>query len=170
MNITELLKSGHQTLHKAVEDLPKAAWEQPGACGDWSIKDIITHLASFEAVLLDILRQLTDQDAATPTLDRFFADVSGFNEKEVQARQAQSVASVLGEYNENYAEVMRLIEHIPPDRLLQNGVLAWYGDAYDLEDFIVYTIYGHKREHSAQILLQRDRLGDLQMTPATGEA
>ena len=29
---------------------------------------------------------------------------------------------------------------------------------YSLEDFIVYTFYGHKREHSAQIAAFRDRL------------
>lgn len=157
MNVLDVLKSGHQTVLKAVEELPQAIWEQPGACGEWSVKDIIAHLASFEATLVDILRQLTDQDAATPTLDRFFADASGFNEKEIQARQTQSVTAVLHEYNEHYAEVMRLIEQIPEEKRRQKGILTWYGDTYDLEDFIVYTYYGHKREHSAQILFQRDR-------------
>lgn len=56
MNITELLNSGHQTVLKAVEELPETMWEQPGACGDWSIKDIIAHLASFEAALAHVLQ------------------------------------------------------------------------------------------------------------------
>jgi hypothetical protein len=162
MNVLDVLESGHQTVLKAVEELPEAIWEQSGACGDWSVKNIIAHLASFEATLVDILRQLTDQDAATPTLDRFFADAGGFNQQEVQARQAQSVAAVLGEYNEHYAEVMRLIEQIPEEKRRQKGILTWYGDTYDLEDFIVYTYYGHKREHTAQMLLQQDRLSALE--------
>ncbi|NJL58174.1 hypothetical protein HC928_25955 [bacterium] len=66
MNILDILKSGHQTVLKAVEELPQAIWEQPGACGEWSVKDIVAHLASFEVTLVDILRQLTDQEAATP--------------------------------------------------------------------------------------------------------
>lgn len=164
MNTRDTLKSGHQTVLNAVEDLPEVTWEQPGACGDWSVKHIIAHLASFEATLVDILRQVTQENAATPTLDRFFADPGGFNEKEVQARWAQSAAVILSEYNTHYVEVMRLIEQIPVAQQRQNGLLAWYGEAYDLEDFIVYTYYGHKREHSAQILLQRDRLDNMQAT------
>ena len=34
----------------------------------------------------------------------------------------------------------------------------WYGKEYALDDFIVYTFYGHKREHSAQIAAFRDLL------------
>lgn len=41
-----------------------------------------------------------------------------------------------------------------------NGLLGKNdGPEYDLEDFIVYTSYGHKREHCAQIKLFRKRLG-----------
>lgn len=158
MNVIDILKSGHQTVLNAIEDLPETTWEQSGVCGDWSVKDIVAHLASFEAVLADILRQLADANAATPALDRLFADFDGFNEREVQSRREQSVQTILDEYNTHYADVMRLIEQIPEEKRRQNGILAWYGDAYDLEDFIVYTYYGHKREHSAQILLERNRL------------
>ncbi len=157
MNLTDMLTSGHETVIKAVEDLPQATWNLPGACGEWSVKDIIAHLASFEAVLADILRQLIDADGATPALNRFFADPVGFNGSEVQSRRTESAKATLNEYKTHYAEVMRLIEQIPAAKRRQNGLLAWYGDAYDQEDFIVYTYYGHKREHSAQILLQRER-------------
>jgi hypothetical protein len=38
------------------------------------------------------------------------------------------------------------------------GTLPWYGPEYALDDFIVYSYYGHKREHSAQINVFRDQL------------
>jgi hypothetical protein len=44
------------------------------------------------------------------------------------------------------------------DRRRQNGALPWYGAEYDLEDFIAYSFYGHKREHTAQINVFRDAL------------
>ena len=40
----------------------------------------------------------------------------------------------------------------------ENGTLPWYGAEYSLDDFIVYTYYGHKREHAAQIAAFRDHL------------
>ena len=42
-----------------------------------------------------------------------------------------------------------------------NGMLPWYGAATDLEDFIVYSIYGHKREHAAQIAAYRGQWSQL---------
>jgi hypothetical protein len=53
---------------------------------------------------------------------------------------------------------MNILPKIPADILHRPGVLPWYGKEYDLEDFIVYTFYGHKREHCAQIAAYRDQL------------
>jgi hypothetical protein len=47
-------------------------------------------------------------------------------------------------------------------RFLRNpaeiGLLPWYSAEYDLEDYITYAFYGHKREHCAQIAVYRDTL------------
>ena len=51
-----------------------------------------------------------------------------------------------------------LLAQIPYEGRRLNGTLPWYGEEYDLEDFIIYTFYGHKREHSAQIAAFRDQL------------
>ena len=40
----------------------------------------------------------------------------------------------------------------------QAGLIDWYGAEYDLEDFLIYSYYGHKREHSAQIEVFKDLL------------
>ena len=53
---------------------------------------------------------------------------------------------------------MDLIVRIPVETRHTNGVLPWYGAEYDLEDFIAYMYYGHKREHSAQIAVFKDKL------------
>jgi hypothetical protein len=61
MNAADILKYGHLTALKAIDGLPDNAWEMGGACGIWSIKDIIAHLASYELVLVDILTSLTSR-------------------------------------------------------------------------------------------------------------
>ena len=65
---------------------------------------------------------------------------------------------MLAEYEVAYARAVTLMVRIPVEGRRLNGVLPWYGPEYSLEDFIVYTFYGHKREHSAQIEAFRDRL------------
>ena len=55
MNAIDILKYGQQTVLHTIDEFPDSAWETPGACGVWSVKDIIAHLASYEQVLIDIL-------------------------------------------------------------------------------------------------------------------
>ena len=65
---------------------------------------------------------------------------------------------VLAEFNDAHAQVMSLATQISPELLRQTGTLPWYGMEYALDDFLVYTFYGHKREHSAHIAAFGDRL------------
>ena len=46
---------------------------------------------------------------------------------------------------------MRRASAYPRTRRREAGTLLWYGAEYDLEDYIAYTFYGHKREHMAQV-------------------
>ena len=39
----------------------------------------------------------------------------------------------------------------------ERGLLGWYTAEYDLEDFLVYTYYVHKREHCTQVAAFTER-------------
>jgi len=157
MNAFDILKYGHGTVLQSIEGLPESAWEAPGACGVWSIKDIIAHLASYEHVLVDVLTTFVSS-SPTPYLSKFTDPGGNFNDPEVAARKGKSVKEVLGEFQDTHAQVMSLAARIPVETFRQTGTLPWYGSEYALDDFIVYTQYGHKREHSAQIAAFRDHL------------
>ncbi len=157
MNASDILKYGHGTVLQTIEGFPESAWQTPGACGVWSVKDIIAHLTSYEHVILDVLSTFVSS-GPTPYLNKFTDPDSNFNDTEVAARKGKSVKEVLGEYNDTNAQVMSLATRIPVETFHQTGTLPWYGMEYALDDFIVYTQYGHKREHSAQIAAFRDHL------------
>jgi hypothetical protein len=157
MNATDILKYGQSTVLQAIEGFPTSAWDAPGACGTWSVKDIIAHLTSYEVVLVDVLSTFIES-GATPALDKFTAPGGQFNDTEVNLRKVKNVKEVLEELNDTHTQVMSMIAKIPPETLRQNGTLPWYGMNYALDDVIVYMYYGHKREHSAQIAAFRDRL------------
>ena len=59
MNAIDILKYGHQTVLQTLNGFPTTAWDTTGTCGEWSVKDIIAHLASYELVLVDILKSLS---------------------------------------------------------------------------------------------------------------
>lgn len=157
MNAVDILKYGQQTVLQTLEEFPEAAVEKPGACGVWSVKDIIAHLASYEEVLLDVLATLVSRQP-TPYLNKFTEPGGQFNDTEVDLRKARTMPEVLAEFNDAHAQVMSLATQISSERFRQIGTLPWYGMEYALDDFLVYTFYGHKREHSAQIAAFGDRL------------
>ena len=158
MNASDILKYGQGTVLQTIEGFPESAWETPGACGVWSVKDIIAHLASYEHVLVDVLTTFVSSNS-TPYLSKFTDPGGNFNDLEVAARKGKSVKEVLREFNDTYAQVMSLITRIPVETFRQTGTIPWYGMEYALDDYIVYAYYGHKREHSAQIAVFRDNLG-----------
>src|SRR5713226_7403303 len=137
MNARDILKYGQATALQAIDGFPETAWETPGACGVWSVKDIIAHLASYEEVLVDVLSGFVGRHP-TPYLDKF--------------------TELGGQFNDAHAQVMSLAERIRPEMFRHTGTLPWYGMEYSLDDVLVYMYYGHKREHSAQIAAFRDRL------------
>ncbi len=157
MNAVAILKYGQQTVLQTLEGFPETALETPGACGVWSVKDILAHLASYEQVLVDVLSTFVNKQP-TPYLNRFTEPDGQFNDTEVDVRKARTMQEVLAEFNDAHAQVMSLATQISPERFRQTGTLPWYGMEYALDDFLVYTFYGHKREHSAQIAAFGDRL------------
>ena len=157
MNARDVLQYGQRTALAAVEGFPEVSLDVAGACGSWSVKDIIAHLTSYEEVLIDILSGFLGRHA-TPSLDRYIELGERFNEVEVEKRRDRTARALLDEFGDAHAQVMELASGISSDTFRQVGTLPWYGAEYALDDLLVYMYYGHKREHSAQIAAFRDRL------------
>src|SRR5579871_6248602 len=119
MNATDILRYGQGTLLQAIDGIADAEWDQPGACGVWSMKDIVAHLTSYERLLEDILGSLLDS-RATPFLDRMKAGAA-FNDAEVESRQTASVQEVLDELAAAHERTLALVARIPEERRRQAG-------------------------------------------------
>jgi uncharacterized damage-inducible protein DinB len=156
MNPTDILKYGHQTVTRTIESFPQEEWYTTGACGYWSVKDLIAHLGSFELMLEDLLNNLL-KNTPTPTLDLYRNQHANFNDEQVNQRSKMTMEQVLAEYQNTFERVMVAAAQVSPEMWNREGLLPWYGTEYDLEDFIVYTFYGHKREHCGQIAVFSDR-------------
>lgn len=158
MNAKDVLFYGHQWFLKTLDGLAESDWDTAGVCGVWSVREIVAHLASYEHVLVEVLgKYYLGKGGPTPTFDHYASDRQ-FNDLEVAKRKELSVAEVFGEYEETYRRTIELVEQIPVEARRRTGALPWYGEQYDLEDFIAYQYYGHKREHGSQINVFRDLL------------
>jgi uncharacterized damage-inducible protein DinB len=160
MHPADVLYYGNRTVLETVAKIPDSEWDTPNVCGVWSVKNIIAHLASHELVLVEVLGSFLSDDS-TPTLEAYKSQGGAFNDIEVAKRQGFSNQQTLAEYESAYARSAELIRLISEEKLRETGVLPWYGAEYDLEDYLAYGYYGHKREHCAQINVFRDELTHL---------
>ncbi len=156
MNATELLEKSNLLVIQTVDDLPETAWDIPGACGNWSVKDIIAHLASYEHIIVDVL-SIFQKEQPTPYILQFLHQLDQFNKVEVEARKYETAQHVLDEYQDAQVEATSLLMQIPDEKVQERGTMPWYGEDCCLADFI-NRIYDHTREHCAQIARFRQSL------------
>ena len=149
MNASELLEKSNLLVIQTVDDLPETAWDIPGACGNWSVKDIIAHLASYEHIIVDVL-SIFQKEQPTPYILKFLHQLDQFNKVEVEARKYETAQHVLDEYQDAQVEATSLLMQIPDEKVQERGTIPWYGEDCCLADFI-NRIYDHTREHCAQI-------------------
>ncbi len=153
MNARDILFYGNRTLLASLERVPPPDRNTPGVVGWWSAREAMAHLAIFEGGLVELLQafQSGTQPSLLSNMD------SSKNDELVARKKDRSFDQLLDEYRQAHGKVMQLIETISPERLREVGTIPWYGDEYSLDDFLVYTYYGHKREHAARF----EAFGDL---------
>ena len=157
MNALDVLKYGHSFVHRNIDDLPQTLWTTNGVCGVWSVKDIMSHLTSFEHLLDEVLTGFVGA-GPTPYMQAMADSEQSFNDVQVAQRSRMSPAQVLAEYDETYSRVAKCAVQISPETWRQTGTIPWYGMEYALDDYVVYAFYGHKREHMSQVNVYKDAL------------
>ena len=156
MNASELLEKGHMMVIQTVDGLPELQWDAPGVCGNWSVKDIIAHLASYEHVLLDVLNTFSGKEP-TPYVLRFISQTQEFDDAEVAARRYATAQQVIDEYQDTQVRTTSLLEQIPAETVQRQGTMPWYQQGLSLADFI-NRMYEHTREHCDQIVGFHNRI------------
>lgn len=146
MNARDILFYGNRTLLASMDRVPPSERNTGGLIGWWSAREAMAHLAIFEAGLTEILESFL----GGPPPQLMVGMESEKNDALVAQKNGMTFDDLLAEYNAHCARNLALIEKIPPETMRAVGMIPWYGGEYSLDDFIVYTYYGHKREHAAR--------------------
>ena len=136
MNVVDILKDGHPPVEKSLQNLSESDWEVGSVCGDWSVKDILAHLASYEHLLKEVLGTFLEMHE-TPTLQEYTQNWDNFNDDQVEQRRKMTPAAIWEEYNETHADIIQLAARIPPETFRENGTIPWYVEESCLDDLIV---------------------------------
>src|SRR5437879_10560394 len=116
MNAAEMLDNVHLRTIRALDDLPELQWDLPGVCGDWTVKEIVAHLTSYELALAEGLKTFLGQPSTRTYISRLLEDGEKFNEEEVEKRRYDTAQRVMDDYNDAQIQTVSLLEQIPAER------------------------------------------------------
>ena len=147
MNPRDILRYGQREIDPLIDRCRADDWERI-ALGVWTVQDLVGHLGAFEVRFAEVLQLFLGE---TPATDLRSMSPATFNDDCAAIRHDWSPEAVVAELREAHALVMTLVDRIAPETWRAVGTIPWYGPDYSLDDLIVYTMYGHKREHGPQL-------------------
>ena len=147
MNPVDILRFGQRDIDGQIDRLRPADWDAI-ALGTWTTKDLVGHLGAYEVRFVEVLTRFVGEEPATSLVR---APLATFNDDQAAVRRDWPVDAVVSELRDAHRSAMELVPRIPVERWREIGTIPWYGPEYALDDLVVYTMYGHKREHGPQL-------------------
>lgn len=139
------LVSAWDELVAVVDSVPGDEMEAPGVVEEWSVKDLLGHIAFWAdkgAGDLELLTSGRAQEIETPGGDE---NVDRWNRREAEARKGMRLAEIRGQWLASFEHARAALDSVPAD-VLDTGVAGyaqWKRFAGDT--------YLHYREHADQI-------------------
>jgi len=121
-NVFILLDANRKLLTDAIDGLSPAQMVVP-IDGDWSVKDILTHIASWDELILPDLRRLTR--ARVPTLASNPDEATDkWNDLLMAFRRNLPLDQVIEELTETRAEVLAVLGEMSSDQFVGGHVIG----------------------------------------------
>ena len=121
---------------KAVFALVKAdRLEGPAVIGNWTVKDLLGHVATWEAEVMGNIERFMDPQVGTM---RPYPDVDGFNDRTVEGKRSLTLDSVTRDLDETHTKLLEFLAKLPDSAFHQERV-DWR---------LRLDTYEHYREHA----------------------
>lgn len=117
MNSQQLLKRLDQawvTLKESYAGLPEAQLTEPGVTGDWSVKDILAHVTTWEEEALKYL-PLILQGGRAPRYSVKYGGINAFNAQMTEQKRGLSLSEVLWQLEETHQRLIDYIKSAPEE-------------------------------------------------------
>jgi hypothetical protein len=132
-------------LDDAFENLTKVDMVQPGACEDWSVKDILAHLVDWEQRGLGWYRAgLRGEVPKLPDENFNWRQTPALNHEIYLKYKDLGLDQILEMYQESFKETMAAVDAMTEDELFTPKAYAWTG-THTLGTFVNANTAAHYR-------------------------
>src|SRR5919197_5840707 len=149
MDKTELLtkiEEGYATLNTLLASLNEAQMTQPRVQDQWSVKDIVAHVAAWQSLCAEWLEVLARGE--TPPQARLWDDesVNQANEQFFKENEQRPLPDTLSDFHQSYRRMLNAVNALSDEDINNRNRYAWR-QGRPLLDFIIGNSYGHYPEH-----------------------
>ncbi len=124
----ERLQTERRRLEQNLEGLSRKEMAQPGVVNEWSVKDVLAHLADWEAhmpVWMEAARRgdpVTEMEAGLK-----WGQFDEFNQRIYARHCDQSLQEVLDYFRKTHEQFMAMVEAMPEEEMLARGRYGFIG-------------------------------------------
>ena len=145
------MQRGHAAFEALLAPLSAAQLTEPDVSGDWSIKDILVHLATWQeraAQSLEAARR-GEQPQLTPTIKND-EEMNRFNDTTFAANHSRPLAEVQQDFRTSYQRLLAATEMLSETDLFEQGRFSW------MKGNVLWAVvegdtFGHYNEHQPVI-------------------
>ena len=128
----ERLETERRRLEQNLAPLSENDMLRPGVVGEWPVKDVLAHLASWERFFLDWYA--ADQRGETPHppapgLTWKPKDLDILNRRIFAKHRNRSLSKILAEFRNTHKRFMATVQTIPEKDIITKERFAWIGKA-----------------------------------------
>lgn len=154
--LLEALEDERQELMEMLEDLPDEALLEAGVMGNWSIKDILAHLVSWEGQTVTLLFQ-AQRGMDRPSTAHFAKDtVDALNQRWHEESKDRPLEAVWQDWLGVRKQMIRRVSEISEQDLNDPQRYPWQ-KGVPLYQWILNDSIEHEEEHADQIREWLDR-------------
>jgi hypothetical protein len=118
MNRQQLLKQlekGWTAVKKCYAGLSESQMMEPGVVGDWSVKDILGHISTWEEEALKYLPLILN-GRRPPRYSVQYGGINAFNARMVAKKRSWPLLEVLKQLDDTHAQLLNYIHSVPEDQ------------------------------------------------------
>jgi hypothetical protein len=152
-NLSDLLsviRSERNNLEHLIRQLSDSQKVEPGVVGNWSIKDIMAHIAAWEKLAIDrINATLTGESLKFPVIegDDF---VDNINHQVYEKNKDLPLEVVQDDFNRSFNDFLHQIQSLDDETLTQKLPFDWAGNL-TVQVLISANTHWHYVEHADSI-------------------
>jgi hypothetical protein len=156
MDILEELRNTRTALLDTIANLDEDAQERKGLIGDWSAKNVLAHLAAWEAVVVIALPARLATGEMPAELKARIADEDRYNAEEIAEREELTMPEQLMELERIRAALLGELHRLDAATWQRHGL--WSGWQGTLAEYLRASILEHEEEHISELQTAVEKL------------